>query len=183
MTNNTVETIPQATKLERDQHFARENEMNLIAVLEAESLDDDGQLTETGESVIALALALLAQVAHGNARAKGWYEADRGFPEEVALMHSELSEALEEYRGDRGFGEHYYSQTIDGGATLFFDSTAYHEPGQVKPEGIAAELGDVVIRIADAAGNPDRPIDLARGVLEKIRYNRTRPARHGNKKA
>lgn len=102
--------------------------------------------------------------AHENAIEKGWWgedgRADKPFGEIVALMHSELSEALEEYRAGRGLHEFYSS---DGG----------------KPEGIPVELADVVIRIADFCGR--HGIDLTSAIERKMAYNRTRPYRHGGK--
>jgi NTP pyrophosphatase (non-canonical NTP hydrolase) len=50
-----------------------------------------------------------------------------------------------------------------------------------KPEGVAAEFADVLIRIGDFCGGFG--IDLERAVREKLAYNRTRPHRHGGKLA
>lgn len=56
-----------------------------------------------------------------------WPEEGRNFGEMIALMHSEISEAWEEFEGHR--------------------SPVYHVDG--KPEGIAVELVDCAIRILD----------------------------------
>jgi NTP pyrophosphatase (non-canonical NTP hydrolase) len=97
---------------------------------------------------------------HATAKEKGWYQPAPSFGESIALTHAELSEALEEYRRD-------------GAAmnTIIFAG---------KPEGIPAELADVIIRTLDICGF--YKIDIDRIVKLKMAYNKTRPHRHGGKK-
>lgn len=97
--------------------------------------------------------------AHEDSKAKGWYQPPPTTAEQIALGHSELSEALEAFR-DRG------------------TEKWYREDG--KPEGIASELADTIIRIADMAGALG--IDLEDAIVEKLAFNRTRPYRHGGKR-
>lgn len=105
---------------------------------------------------------------------KGWYEDDRTFGDEIALAHSELSEALEAYR-DGGFAD----------LTKYFVFDA-ETPGQSrmvvnpKPEGVGAELADVLIRLLDTAYR--HGINLEEEARRKMAYNKTRPYRHGNKR-
>lgn len=98
--------------------------------------------------------------SYGRALRKGWWDTAPSVPEKLALVHSEVSEALEAYR--------------DGAM-----HTTVTETG--KPEGFATELADVVIRIADLCGHLG--IDLESAVEQKAAYNETRPYRHGGKKA
>lgn len=98
------------------------------------------------------------------AQEHGWHEEvddKRMFVEKLCLIHSELSEALEEYRDGRGYTE------------------IYHKEG--KPEGIPIELADVAIRLFDLAGIYG--IDLAGAISIKQQFNNTRPYRHGDRKA
>ena len=153
-----------------------------------EFISEDGELTERGEWTISHALGLLAQAAHRNARSKGWYDEGRGFPEELALVHSEVSEVLEAHRDGSGSNEHRYSVSDKDNPGLVWRDfkphpKTYAEWGLhgviAKPEGIPSESADILIRVADYAGNPDRPVDIGRAVVEKLRYNRTRPRKHG----
>lgn len=47
--------------------------------------------------------------ANKTAHEKGWWDSDRIFPEVIALIHSEASEALEEWRNNRAPIERYYT--------------------------------------------------------------------------
>ncbi len=75
----------------------------------------------------------------------------------IALIHSELSEALEELRVGNSESEHI--------------------PGFSRFE---EEGADAVIRIFDMAGHDD--LNIAEAIVAKAEYNKNRPYRHGNKK-
>ncbi len=111
---------------------------------------------------------------HDNAKSHGWWDGEeRSFGELIALCHSELSEALEEYRNGCSPTTTHYS----GGTEVKLDG-AYKIINQ-KPEGIPSELADCVIRIMDMCGHYG--IDLEAAISEKHEYNKLRPYRHGGK--
>jgi len=116
-------------------------------------------------------IRVMQRAAHTNSVAKGFWEGEefideisrhalgRIIAEKVALIHSEVSEALEEARGDLI----EFSRTSDSG----------------KPEGLAIELADVMIRVGDLA--EWLKIDLEKAIAEKMTYNATRPRKHGRR--
>jgi len=114
---------------------------------------------------------------HENAKAHGWWETDREFGSLIALMHSELSEALEEHRN--GFMPKYIYYSGKNSTGLLYTSTTGTEICK-KPEGIPIELADVIIRILDCCGRFG--IDIEEAIKIKHEYNKTRPYRHGGKK-
>ena len=77
-------------------------------------------------------LAELQHEAHAIAKDHGWWDTERTFGDLIALVHSELSEALEAYR-----------RHLPGTLVQF--------PKDGSLEGVPYELADVVIRVADMA--------------------------------
>lgn len=119
----------------------------------------------------------LAEYINAWAKSKGWND-DRSFGDDIALMHSELSEALEEYRNGRLLGEVYYSYK-DSGGTINTNESHQVNGDANKPEGVASELADTIIRILHTSAM--RGIPTARVLVEKMAYNETREYRHGGK--
>lgn len=107
----------------------------------------------------------LSKECYRIAEEHGWHDGeDRSFGELVALFHSELSEALEEYRED----EH---------AGLYFENREQFV--NQKPKGYYVELIDCMIRILDYFGKKGVDIDLI--MKMKMDYNEEREYRHGDK--
>ena len=119
---------------------------------------------------MSLNLNEFAKDVHANADEHGWWDEERSSGEILALIHSEWSEALEEYRDGRPMVWH---ECVDDsvpeihicencpqglhkvGGHSVQDCMEYGK----KPEGIAVELLDGVIRIFDMLGAIDATME------------------------
>jgi NTP pyrophosphatase (non-canonical NTP hydrolase) len=109
---------------------------------------------------------------------KGWYDDERTFGDEIALLHSEVSEALEAFRDhglERWVTDENGKRWIVGGE----DGLQVY-PDMMKPEGVGSEAADVLVRLLDFCER--KGIDLFDEWRHKVNYNWTRPARHGGKR-
>lgn len=96
----------------------------------------------------------LSGTIHANAVAHGWWEGERNDGEAIALMHSELSEALEAIR-------HGNPQS---------DKIPHFT-------NLEEELADVIIRILDYSAG--RGLRIGEAIAAKHAYNVHRPYKHG----
>src|SRR5687768_4120914 len=124
---------------------------------------------------IATALGQMAEQVRDLNVSKGWRPAGGGpgantFGDYIALLHSEVSEALEAYRDHR---------LADGTRPYDNMDSDTGEVKPAKPEGVGSELADVLIRLVDMADIFG--IDLAAEYHRKMAYNRTRPHQHGGR--
>lgn len=135
-----------------------------------------------------MTISELVARAHDNAVKHGFWNPAPAFGTSIALIHSELSEALEEGRAGRP--NVWYNCTAgNGDGTMcnpekWLDCDKEGSEDQCvfrdkKPEGVAVELADAVIRIADLCGHLG--IDLDAVIAEKMDYNETRPFKHGKR--
>lgn len=126
-------------------------------------------------------LTEFSKEVHENAVKHGWWEEEKSFGEIIALCHAELSEALEEYRNEDVTKN---AINIQGLPMLYYSGGGYIANGVTnvckKPEGIAVELADCILRILDYCGKEN--IDIETILKIKHEYNKGRPYKHGGKK-
>lgn len=143
---------------------------------------DESTISATGAEKIAdaiiasqsetLSLNEYAKKIHEIAVDHGWWDKDRNFGEMVALMHSELSEGLEARREQ--YSPLWYDHHRNCGFSFTVSDSCTCTP---KPEGWAVELIDCIIRILDTLHQAG--IDIDKITQEKMKYNETRPYKHG----
>jgi NTP pyrophosphatase (non-canonical NTP hydrolase) len=154
----------------------------------------------------------LRDAAYANAREHGWWKGEalgvdglererRGFPEVIALIHSEATEALEAWRDGHPPNEMHTTwisplvpskedlpdiTVVEGKAILKYGTKYAQEVTDemwlgwgytMKPEGVPSEFADIIIRVLDACGAYG--IDIEEAVQLKMEYNRTRPFKNG----
>jgi len=118
----------------------------------------------------------LCNEAHAAAVSKGFYERERNLPELLMLVVSELSEAMEAERngemvtlGRQPMARAYAKADWNQGHAYDFDHEMRHT--------IEEEIADACIRIFDLCGYYE--IDLEAWIVAKMKYNATRPPKHG----
>jgi NTP pyrophosphatase (non-canonical NTP hydrolase) len=109
---------------------------------------------------------------HKNARKKGFWDKKREIGTLLMLIVSEVSEAME---ADRRLNfaniAEFFADTRDNKVER---NEAFEK--HIK-DSFEDELADAVIRIFDLCGRFD--IDLEFHILEKMKYNKSRPHKHG----
>jgi NTP pyrophosphatase (non-canonical NTP hydrolase) len=111
---------------------------------------------EQDDKEVVTTLYNLMYKVHMTAVSHGWWEAECNDGEKIALMHSELSEALEALR---------HNNPLSTSTPPFTN--------------LEEELADVLIRVLDYAMYRD--LRLPEAMLAKMQYNCNRPYKHGNK--
>ena len=122
-----------------------------------------------------MTISYIVERAHTTAVNHGFWDPEPEFGTAIALVHSELSEAVEEMRAGNKI------RPGDSTPMLYYSGGGYvaSQPTKccTKPAGVAIELADAVIRIAYLCGQFG--IDLEGAIDLKMKYNEGRPYKHG----
>lgn len=112
-------------------------------------------------------------------------ETQRTTGDDVALIHSEVSEALEAFRLHADPLKYWETYTVTYEGVKFKNLTYEQvkalgldpEAFDAKPEGVGPELADAIIRILDYAEHVGLDMDFE--VERKMAHNEKREIRHG----
>ncbi len=116
----------------------------------------------------------LVKEVHQNAKDKGFHEGEKNIGEMLALIHSEVSEALEADR--KGKYNTYGMLSMNGWVQNKNFKEAFEKSTK---DTFEDELADIIIRVMDLAGM--KGIDLEQHITAKMRYNSMRENKHGKK--
>lgn len=119
-------------------------------------MSNETALTEEQNAACVHILELLTYDCHRNSVLHGFHDDGFNFGEKVALIHSELSEALESYRQHGITEEDHHCAPFNN---------------------VEIELADAIIRIFDLAGKLN--LKLGPALMAKHAYNKSRPYKHG----
>lgn len=132
-----------------------------------------GRISDEHKIHVSKGVRFLQRVCYNIAESKGFHERWRSAMESMALVTSEIGEAVEAVRKI----DPDITATKDYNAAI--DATLSEHIGNYGYSSYAEELADIVIRVMDEA--EDRHIDLASAILIKLEYNMSRPYKHGKK--
>lgn len=120
-----------------------------------------------------LNIGQLALLVNGIAESKGFETTVEQADQKLLLAVGELVEAQNELRNGKAVGDLYWV----GEDGTEFPAPGGRFPAGKKPEGFGVECADAVIRILQMMAAYKLPVNA---IFEaKIRYNETRPAKHG----
>ena len=124
-------------------------------------------------------LTELSKEIHETAKSKDFYndpENPWSFPKAIALIHSEVSEALQADRKGQPLPiPEYFEKRIEGKTDKLY--TEMYEA--IIKDTVPQELAGAIIRILDLCAYLE--IDIQKFIDLEVRFNKLRPHKHGKK--
>lgn len=151
---------------------------------------DNGNIPDDIRNALGKSLSTMAAEVKANNVEKGWYDEERSVGDEVALLHSEVSEFLDAWR-KHGFTEQVVYENVRHASEVTFGGDGPNDLSNLgreqleemfgigKPIDAPSEAADVLIRLLDLCER--HGIDLEAEYERKMRFNRTRSYRHGGR--
>jgi len=122
----------------------------------------------------------LSKEIHENAVSKGFYEGEKNIGEMLALIHSEVSEALEADRKNRYANTERIDKLKADGFTWKDSQISYdHAFRSGVKDTFEDELVDIIIRVMDLAAY--KGVNLEKHIELKMKFNSFREHKHGKK--
>lgn len=118
-------------------------------------------------------ISMMQELVRGVNQANGWFDESRTFGDDIALLHSEVSECFEAYR------DWHIDDMTKQLCKDHPEPYKGYEKHFCKPEGVGSELADILVRLLDTCER--YKIDLENEFNRKMIYNATRGYKHGNK--
>jgi len=169
--NVNAEAIQKISKLQTE--LAKERRQHNLLKVQASTFNQPDCTKITN-------LKTFTKAVHENAKSKGFYNGIVELPTCLALIHSEVSEALEVLR-KHDSTKHQLEDKVDVDDVLMaYEAGAVGviEEYEVKIKNtFAAELADIVLRVFDLSEYVG--INIEHHLVLKNAYNKSRPAKHG----
>jgi len=116
-------------------------------------------------------------IHQGNVK-RGFYDDPKEIGTVLMLIVTELAEAMESYRGGNRLGsERLSSMNWDSALDQEFSREDINQFKAVVKDTFEDEIADTIIRLFDLCGWLN--IDIHKHIMLKLKYNSTRPYKHG----
>jgi NTP pyrophosphatase (non-canonical NTP hydrolase) len=116
-------------------------------------------------------------IHQGNVK-RGFYDDPKEIGTVLMLIVTELAEAMESYRGGNRLGsERLSSMEWDSALDQEFSREDINQFKAVVKDTFEDEIADTIIRLFDLCGFLN--IDIHKHIILKLKYNSTRPYKHG----
>ena len=122
-------------------------------------------------------LTTLANTIHKGNVKRGFYDDPKEVGTVLMLIVTELAEAMESYRSDQRLGDGISYVDFESSIDEPFTDSDVAIFKEVVKDTFEDEIADTIIRLFDLCGWMN--IDIHKHIMLKLKYNDTRPYKHG----